>query len=264
MAKTVRERIIPLFLPQQGCGEPCLFCRQEWGEETAARLPGRSEVLRQAFAGLVRCPENIGAAEVAYYGGTFSALSREVQEDLLAPLGRLVAERFLAGIRISTRPDALDDDLLSLYQRHGVKTIELGVQSFDSAVLAGSGRGYDGETARRGCSLVKRAGFRLGIHLMAGLPGDSPASFAASVEAAALCAPDFVRLHPVLVFAKTGLADLWQRGEYRPPTDDEMSSWMDRPLDHLRGKGIRVARLGLYLTPAMERELLAGAREFGR
>jgi histone acetyltransferase (RNA polymerase elongator complex component) len=142
----------------------------------------------------------------------------------------------------------------------GVRAIEIGAQSMDDGVLGESGRGHTAEDVRRAAGILKERGFETGIHLMAGLPGDSREIFEASVADVIRLRPDTVRIHPVLVFRDTELADRHQRGDYRPLTLEEAVSWCKVALVRFTTAKIPVIRLGLHATGAMEKKgnVLAG------
>lgn len=194
--------------------------------------------------------------EVAFYGGTFTALPRQMLHRLLQEAACWVDAGVFSGIRFSTRPDSLSEEDCALLQNYPVTTVELGVQSFEDAVLERSGRGYGAglalETARR----VKEYGWQLGLQLMPGLPDDSREAFLRSIAVAVDLKPGFVRLYPTLVLQGTALAKAHALGVYQPLTVDEAVSWCAEALEMLKRAKVAVARMGLHADP----ELLAPGR----
>ncbi|MBC8017587.1 MAG: radical SAM protein [Verrucomicrobia bacterium] len=154
--------------------------------------------------------------EVAFFGGTFTALPVAVQDQLLQPLQALLASGEITSVRISTRPDCIDDATVKRLSQLGITTIELGVQSMDDGVLERSGRGHtaaDSETAIR---CIRAAGLSVGAQLMPGLPGDSAIKSLNSLRRVIAAGAHFIRIYPVVVLQGTELARRFQSGDYLP------------------------------------------------
>ncbi|WP_461664091.1 radical SAM protein [Humidesulfovibrio sp.] len=198
------------------------------------------------------------AQELAFYGGTFTALPRPWPRRFMELAGRFLASGRLTRIRCSTRPDAVDPARLAELKDLGLSLVELGVQSFDDAALWASQRGYDGQTARRACRAVGEAGLSLGIQLMPGLPGHTPAAFQADVAQAAAFAPELARLYPCLVLAGTPLAESWRTGAYAPWSLDTTVEQLALALPVLWAAGVPTARMGLAEQQGLT--VLAGPR----
>ncbi|MDP2268283.1 MAG: radical SAM protein, partial [Deltaproteobacteria bacterium] len=156
-------------------------------------------------------------------------------------------------IRISTRPDYIEAEGLDLLKKFNVRTVEIGAQSLADAVLCLSRRGHSAADVCQAIELLKGRSFETGIHLMVGLPGDSPAGFGRTVAATIALAPHTVRIHPTLVLAGTELADMWARGAYQPLSMAEAITACKDALSKFAAAGIPVIRLGLQTTPAMEK-----------
>ena len=163
-----------------------------------------------------------------------------------------IEEGLVDGIRISTRPDDVRQENMELLRQYRVQTVEIGVQSLVDEVLAASDRGHSVADATTAVALLKAWGFEVSIHLMVGLPGDSPAQFAATVEAAVALGPDMVRIHPTLVFRDTVLAQMFAAGTYFPLSMAEAQDLCKYALRRFGEAGIPVIRLGLQTTPEME------------
>jgi histone acetyltransferase (RNA polymerase elongator complex component) len=197
--------------------------------------------------------------EVAFFGGTFTALSRETQEALLAPLQPLLAAGTIASVRISTRPDSIDTGNVSWLVRHGVGTIEIGVQSMDDGVLEAAGRGHNGAASLSAIRCIKAHGLSAGAQLMPGLPGDTPFVALQSLEAVIAAGADFVRLYPVVVLAGTDLAARFEAGNYRPPGIDEGVALCKLLLHTAMRAGVAVIRIGLQADEGFTKDrVLAG------
>jgi histone acetyltransferase (RNA polymerase elongator complex component) len=249
-----KEFIVPVFIPHMGCPHLCVFCNQK-NISGASHAPSPEEVLNYLDASL--SPEK-PVAVIAFYGGTFTAIPVSEQEKYLSIAQRFIAEKWASCIRLSTRPDEMDERVVRFLKEHGVRTVELGVQSLDDGVLKKSGRGHAAGDAVRAAGIVKDAGLELGIQLMAGLPGDSKEKFLKTVSGTVRLKPHFVRIYPALVVEGSGLADMWRRGEYRPLALDEAVELCAEALEIFDAAGIRVIKLGLQPGDELEKTLLAG------
>ena len=253
---TARRHIIPIFLPQWGCPYKCVYCDQY---VIAARPDyAHADVYEQIKQSLAKVSPNADQIEVAFYGGTFTALTLELQSRLLQTVQPFRAEGRIDSIRISTHPACLTEASLALLRHYGVRTVELGVQSLDSAVLSESGRAYDAEVVAAAVLQLRQCEFAVGIQLMPGLPGDTKAKTLATVTRTIELQPDFVRVYPTLVIAGTALAELWQHGYYRALGLDEAVEWCQEIAKLFAAAHIPIVRMGLHPSPELEAQILAG------
>lgn len=256
-AETVRHATLPIFVPHVGCPRRCSFCDQH-AISGAARMPGPEEVealCREGFAGL---SSRYRKMEIAFFGGSFTAIPREKMLALLGAAQPFRRHPAFGGIRISTRPDAIDGELLAVLRDCGVRAIELGAQSLYNEVLEANGRGHTAEQVAEAAELIRREGFQLGLQMMTGLYQSSPErDWGTGCKIAAL-APDTVRIYPTVVLPNTGLARLLAEGRYAPPGLPETVELCARLLALFEGKGIRVIRLGLHAEKGLEERALAG------
>ncbi len=183
--------------------------------------------------------------EAAFYGGSFTALSQELQERLLQLTDRLLEEGVIGSVRLSTRPDCLDAAELDFLAAHRVRLVELGVQSLDDEVLAAAGRGHTAMQAEQALELLKACGFQTGMQLMVGLPRQSFASVRATADRAAALRPDVARIYPVLVLKDTPLAAQYACGAFAPLSLREAVRQSACVYDTLVRAGVRVIRTGL-------------------
>ena len=253
----VKRLVHPIFLPHFGCPFRCVYCNQNCVATHRGQGTGRSDPLGsfhaqlRALVSASRSPVSTG--EVALYGGTFTALPRAIQVEMLDALAAYVDRGIFRGIRFSTRPDGISPSVCDFLRNYPVRTIELGVQSFSDEVLRSSGRGYDAETAIVAASLVKDAGWDLGVQLMTGLPGDSQAHFNHSVLQTIAIAPAMARLYPTLVLRDTKLASWLMEGSFSVMSLEETLDWCSWAYDAFVGAGIPVARMGLHADPELMR-----------
>ncbi|OGP92246.1 MAG: hypothetical protein A2156_15495 [Deltaproteobacteria bacterium RBG_16_48_10] len=249
--------ILPVFLPSLGCRERCLFCNQKAPSEG---IPPSSSLHHFIEASLIRIPHNKKNAEkqVAFYGGSFTAIRRDDQVRYLKEVQPFLASGLIDSIRISTRPDALDEESLSLLKEYGVRTIEVGVQSMIDEVLSLAHRGHCAEDTASATLRLKQWGFEVGHQLMIGLPGDTRDRFLQTLDRVIELNPDFVRIHPTLVLEGAPLECFWREGRYSPLQLEEAVEWLKQGLLKLENSSIRVARIGLQPTLELERDYLAG------
>ena len=249
--------ILPVFLPHLGCRERCLFCNQKATHEGSSPLFSIQKFIETSLLNFPKNKKN-REKQVAFYGGSFTAINREDQIRYLREIQPFIDSGLIDSIRISTRPDALNEKILSFLKEYGVKTVEIGGQSMDDEVLSLSHRGHFAEDTTSSTYRLKRWGFEVGIHLMMGLPGDSRDLFLKSIDRVIDLRPDFVRIHPALVLRGAPLETLWKEGRYSPLSLGEVVGWLKKGILKLERASIRVARIGLQPTQKLEEDCLAG------
>ena len=250
--------VIPIFIPHQGCPHQCLFCNQHsiTGEER-----GRADVSASVAATIrewLARPRRTALVQVAFFGGSFTCLPESRQQELLAGVQPFLRSAQVSSVRLSTRPDCVDRATCSFLWSQGVRIVELGVQSLDDRVLQASRRGHSADDSRRAVALLQEAGMEVGIQLLPGLPQETTGSFLRTVREVVTLSPAFVRLYPVLVVEQSGLAEMYRRGDYRPLSMNRAIALTCRAKNLLATAGIRVVRIGLQPSAALERELVAG------
>lgn len=242
--------IYPVFIPFAGCPYKCIYCQQE----SITGVKEKEIKLDLEMINRFIHKHSDSDKEIAFYGGTFTALDNELQNHLLESVYDLLDEHSF--IRISTRPDEIDKNKLDLLKEYKVRSIELGIQSFNDQVLMASGRNYTSKTAIDACKLVKDNGFRLSIQLMPGLPEDTPDIFRHSVETSISLQPDYVRLYPTIVIKDTRLHQLWLDQQYRPWNLDDTIELLIECLEKYEEKQIKVIKIGLHTELENEKELI--------
>lgn len=271
--------IIPFFLMNRGCPHRCIFCNEfvtvgavdepiteKYFKKTietyiagriSCSIPGKrrrasslNRVMNEKSETVSRISKPV---EIAFYGGNFTGLSHEGQKTLLSMAQPWLDLGIIRGIRISTRPDYIHQDAVELLKEFRVTTVELGAQSLDDAVLQASMRGHSAADVISAISLLKKNGFKSGIHLMAGLPGDTPEGFLKTVDHVIALRPDTVRIHPTIVLSDTILATLYEQERYVPLSLSMAVRLCGDALNRLNKANIPVIRLGLQTTPSMEK-----------
>lgn len=238
---------IPIFVPHEGCPFDCIFCNQRkiTGQDTKAT---REEVYRIIEEHLKTLPSCEKYVEAAFFGGSFTGISAQKQCELLGAAKEYKDQGKIQGIRLSTRPDYISEEILSRLKEYGVTTIELGVQSMDNEVLKIVSRGHTREDVVKASQLIKKHGFRLGLQMMTGLPGDTPQKAIETAKAIIEQKPELVRIYPTLVLKDTKLETLYKDGKYLPQTVEEASSLCKDLIPMFKEAGIEVIRVGLVTT----------------
>ena len=259
-----RERkplIVPLFIPNQGCPHKCIFCQQEKITAHSAQ-PINGLAIKEILDTAIKSArfDVRQRTEVAFYGGTFTRLPLGRMSELLEAVAPYLKQGFFKSIRVSTRPDALDKERLDMIRGFGVSTVELGAQSMDDEVLGLTRRGHTVRDTVESFHLLRRHGFKVGIQLMPGLPGDSEEKFMKTIEDVITLHPDMVRLYPTIVINGTELARWYKEKRYQPLQLEEAVKICQESCVRLEGKKIPVIRIGLMSSPSLleEGQIVAG------
>ncbi len=222
-----------------------------------SRTAGLSRALcRQAAQDL---GERVQATEIAFFGGSFTAIEKTYMYELLQAAKDCAAEYGFAGIRASTRPDAVDEAVVECLLSYGVTALELGAQSMDDGVLLQNNRGHTVQDVKKAAKLVKDAGISLGVQMMTGLYGSTPHKEQDTAEQLAALGPDTVRIYPTVVLQGTALAELVKRGVYNAPGVEESVDLCAKLMDFFEQAGVRVIRVGLHASKEVEQQAVAGA-----
>lgn len=241
-----KHAIIPIFIPHQGCPNDCVFCNQK---KITARQPDVTcdeikNTIETWLSTLTNRP-GMETIEIAFFGGSFTGIPMEQQSGYLEIAQTYKQQGLVHKIHLSTRPDYIDRDILDNLKAHGTDTIELGVQSFDEAVLKASGRGHDSQCVYEASELIQSYGFELGIQLMIGLPEDSLEKCLYSARETVKIHPSIARLYPTIVIEDTPLMDMYRKGLYAPLTTKQAVSITKEMYQILTEAGIQIIRVGL-------------------
>ena len=243
-----KHAIIPIFIPHLGCPCQCVFCNQQ--KITARTKAVSTDEVRETVERYLSTLGDLDTSEIeiAFYGGSFTAIPIDAQTAYLEVAKEYIDQGRASSLHISTRPDCIDEEILENLKRYNVSTIELGVQSFSDEVLRLSKRGHDSDIARKAARLVKERGFKLGIQLMIGLPGDSLESCIYSARETVALFPELARLYPTLVIDGTELYDMYEDGSYEALSKEEALLRTKEMYKILHKAGINIMRVGLKST----------------
>lgn len=248
---------VALFVPHEGCPHMCSFCNQKTISGSVKKLT--KEDIDEAVRIATEHEYDKANSEIAFFGGSFTAIDKEYMTYLLESAYPYVKNGLFKGIRCSTRPDAIDSEILNILKKYGVTSIELGAQSMSDKVLELNDRGHTAQDVVRASELIKEHGFELGLQMMTGLYGDTDETAIETAKKIISLKPETVRIYPTVVLGNTRLASLYEKGEYTPQTVDEAVNLCSKLLDMFNEASIKVIRLGLHSGGNVEAGFIAGA-----
>lgn len=246
---------ISIFVPHNGCPQQCSFCNQK--TITGKQAQPSSKEVRQAIDTALARKGYV--YEIAFFGGSFTAIDRNYMTELLNTTCEYIDNNRITGIRISTRPDFIDDDILALLKSKGVTAIELGAQSMDDDVLKANLRGHSSQDVVNASNLIKDYGFELGLQMMTGLYKDTDDKAIETAKKIINLKPKTVRIYPTVVLKNTYLAELYEKELYKPQTVDDAAELCTKLVPMFEANGISVIRLGLHSSPDIKKNMIAGA-----
>ncbi|MBQ7097865.1 MAG: radical SAM protein [Clostridia bacterium] len=245
----MRKYNIPIFIPHRGCPHDCAFCNQR--KITGVDTDITPKVVENQISEFLKTIDTENStAEIAFFGGSFTGLELETQEAFLKVAGMFFPN--VSGIRLSTRPDYINDDVIALLKKYNVTTVELGVQSSDDLVLQLNSRGHTFDDVIRASKLIKDSGIALGHQMMLGMYGSNPQKDMKTVDDIIALAPACVRIYPVVILKDTALEDLYNDGKYIPYSIMDAAELAKDVLCAFENKGIDVIRIGLHSSDELE------------
>lgn len=255
----MKQTNLSIFIPHYGCPNCCSFCNQRYISGT--EKPPTPEEVKDILLGQVkRLKETETTAEIAFFGGSFTAVEREYMTALLKTAHYFTesSPEVYSGIRCSTRPDCIDREVLDILKQYGVTTIELGAQSMDDEVLSANRRGHNSDAVRKASVLIKEYGFRLGLQMMTGLFMDTPEKSLNTAREFIELGADVVRIYPTVIIKGTYLGELFEKGEYESFGFDETVDLCAELLGMFEKADIPVIRLGLHSGGGLSGNILGG------
>lgn len=263
MKKAKKQYVIPVFIPHLGCPNDCSFCNQK-SISGKTKMPTKEEVIKIIEDNLKSIKDENANKEIAFFGGSFTGIEIEKQKEYLEIANEYIENKKVDGIRLSTRPDYINKDILKMLKKHHVKTIELGVQSTNDYILKRCDRGHTFEDVKKASKLIRRYGFNLGHQMMVGLPESTKLDEIRAAKDLIKLRPKMVRIYPVLVIKGTKLEKELEDGEYKPLTVLQAVERCKELLYLFNKKNIQVIRVGLQNTDEItdpnnkESEVVAG------
>jgi histone acetyltransferase (RNA polymerase elongator complex component) len=255
----LKHYTIPIFIPELACPHQCVFCDQRKisGQQ---EVPNIKEIQQKITTYLKTIPEKRSRVEIGFFGGSFTGLPLDQQKMYLEAAAEFVKGRRVEGIRLSTRPDYINEEILDLLKENKVVTIELGAQSMDNGVLKKSGRGHTVEDIEKASKMIIDYGFELGLQMMIGLPGDTRDKALYTAKRIVELGAKNTRIYPTLVIKGTQLEHMFHSGSYIPMRLTEAILWAKDLYLYFEEKEINVIRIGLHPSDELstDHSLVAG------
>jgi histone acetyltransferase (RNA polymerase elongator complex component) len=241
----MRHFNIPVFIPELACPFRCVYCNQ-YNISGRLKAPDTHEVtaIIEKHLQTIDCINN--EVEIAFFGGSFTALPKEKQNAYLEMAKPWINAGKISGIRISTRPDYVDEEILENLKNHHVTAIELGAQSLNDEVLRTAGRGHSAAKVEEAAKMINEMGFETGLQMMTGLPGDTEDTAMETARRIIEFGAQTTRIYPTLVIKDTDLAELYREGKYKPQSLDEAADLCARLYLLFQAGGVKVLRMGLH------------------
>ena len=250
---------VGLFVVHKGCPHKCSFCDQRsiTGAPSELTPEDVKAAAQTALASLDS--ETAACGEIAFFGGSFTMINRDYMISLLESAYEYVSKGLFGGIRISTRPDGIDDEICRILKSYGVTAVELGAQSMNDRVLALNERGHTAKQVEDACRMLRDYGFETGLQMMTGLYGSDDDDSIETAKKIIALSPDTVRIYPTVVLAGTVLDSLMKSGEYNPPGVEQTVNLCAKLIPMFEKAGIKILRIGLHSGGNVESEYTGGA-----
>ena len=242
-----KQYIIPIFVPHLGCPNDCIFCNQR-SISGQQKMITKDEIEKTIELYLKNIKDKEAKIEVAFFGGSFTGIDEQKQEEFLQVAYEYIKQGKIHSIRISTRPDYIDKKILKRLKKYKVETIELGVQSANDYILKRANRGHSFEDVKKASKLIRKFGFELGHQMMIGLPESTKLDELNTARDLAKLKPKIVRLYPVLVIKNTELEKEYENGEYEPLSVEQAVERCKELYYFFTNKKVTVIRMGLQST----------------
>ena len=250
-AKMSRHINIPIFIPHLGCPNMCVFCNQR---TISGKSEFRAESIREEIEQVLSTAEESDECEIAFFGGSFTGIEPSLMISLLEIAEEYVTLGRVKSIRLSTRPDYINEEIISILKRYSVKTVELGLQSAKDEVLSLTKRGHLFADEITACQMLVREGFDLVGQMMIGLPGSSIEDEMKTAEFIASVGASYARIYPTVVFRDTELFSMCHSGEYTPLTLEDAVERSASVYDFFLSRGVKVIRVGLCASENLSSE----------
>ena len=236
---------ISIFIPHLGCPFNCIFCDQYkiTGSDIAVTPYDVYKTLNESL----NHPDlSLKDSQIAFFGGSFTAINRSLMTEYLEVANKFIGDNLYDSIRISTRPDCIDENVLKILKEYNVKTIELGIQSLDNTVLKSAKRGHTAEQSIEACKLIQNHGFELGMQMMCGLPGDNQEKDIQTALKIIEIGCKQVRIYPVVVIEGTELCTMYKQNKYTPLSLDEAVSICAKLYKMFTDNDVTILKMGLH------------------
>lgn len=210
----------------------CIYCdNAAFSPAAGSRLPVREQLEKEKRLAAAR----YGATRFLAYFQPFSNTYGPV-ERLRALHDEALAVEGIVGLSLGTRPDCVPPEVLDYLESLARRThlwVEYGLQSSHDAILALINRGHDYAEFADAVRRTQGRGIFICVHLILGLPGETPEMMRQTAERVAALSPDGVKLHHLHVVRDTPLEKMHAAGQVRLLDIDEYVSLCADMLERL-------------------------------
>lgn len=245
---------IPIFVSHLGCPNDCVFCNQKKITGHSGDVCGKDvESVVESWLSYIK-----GQAEIAFFGGSFTGIDIDLQNELLSAARKYVDGEKITGIRLSTRPDYINENIIENLLRYNVTTVELGAQSTSDEVLKAAKRGHSAKDIENASNLILESGINLGLQMMTHLPLADDEKDIKTCHDFIKMKPKEVRIYPTLVLKDTCLFEMYKKGDYTPQTLEEAVELTALLTEEFENAKISVIRTGLQPSDSLTEGFVAG------
>ncbi len=245
----MRHVNLPIFIPHLGCPNDCVFCNQR---KISGTVCFNKESVREDIERFLETVDTSSCeVQLAFFGGSFTGIDRGDMLYLLGIAKEYIDRGLITSVRLSTRPDYISEEILDILSTHGVRSIELGIQSMSDKVLGICKRGHSADISRQACTLIKSRGFELIGQMMTALPGSTPEDEVNTARELVSLGVDGARIYPTMVFSGTELEAIYNSGGYMPPDIEALTDRTEAVFSVFCEAGIPVIRIGLQASDGL-------------
>ena len=238
----MRHINIPIFIPHLGCPNQCIFCNQR---HISGTVKFEEQNVEKTILQVLGTVDSNDECEIAFFGGSFTGIDRSLMVRLLNIAQKYVDIGKIIGIRMSTRPDYINKEIIEILKRYRINCVELGIQSMNDEVLKFLKRGHTVDDTIKAVELLKEAEIPFVGQMMVGLPNATPEDEIHCADMICSLGAYASRIYPTLVFNNTELKDITVDGGYIPLTVEEAVIRSRDVLDVFVKNGIECIRIGL-------------------
>ncbi len=261
--KHSKRLIIPIFINHKGCKHRCIFCNQKSAvEHSISSLDEIPNIINSYISTQInkfrRINPKYKKVQIAFYGGSFTCLTFDMMERYFEMAISYIKKGIVDSIRISTRPDCINEDVLNFLKEFKVETIELGCESFDDNVLNILKRGHSVNDIIDSSNLIKKRNFELALQLMIGVPGETKKTHENNFLYLKKIKPVFLRIFPLIVLKNTELEKLYYNGKFKPLKLNEAIEILCKYFKFCEENGIKIIQMGLHYSDHLLKNYVAG------
>ena len=249
----IRHYNIPIFLPELACPYRCVYCNQ-FSITGLNNFVKPEDVKNIIDSHLSSFKEENRFVEVAFFGGNFTGLPVNMQNDYLEIVQPYLDRNLVHGIRCSTRPDYISLQRVKEIKSYGMRNIELGAQSTNDEVLKYCKRGHTFNDIVEASQIILSEDITLGLQMMIGLPHDSEEKDYQTAKDIINLGARETRIYPCIVVKDTELETMYNSGEYKALSIEEAVERSSKLYTYFAENQVKVLRIGLHASDELDNE----------